>query len=143
MVSVTHVQTQTHGRPNRAYTIHSRPHAAATSQFRLLIILHSGDRSCVVRILMPQFGPGHASLLLHTVVSAQVPDDVPCIVVAHEFVDALPVHIFRKDEERGWVEVLVDEPPASPGPRVRCLLPASGLLVCCSESSASEYQMDA
>lgn len=49
----------------------------------------------------------------------QVPDGMPCIVLAHEFFDALPVHVFRRDVHRGWLEVLVDEPPASDSPRVR------------------------
>ena len=48
----------------------------------------------------------------------QVPSELPCIVVANEFLDALPVHIFRRDEQRGWLEVLVDEPPTSTSKRV-------------------------
>lgn len=55
----------------------------------------------------------------------QVPEDFPCIIVAHEFLDALPVHIFRKDPQRGWLEVLVDEPPASSGERVCSLVSLS------------------
>jgi SAM-dependent MidA family methyltransferase len=52
----------------------------------------------------------------------QVPAEHPCIIIGHEFLDALPVHIFRKDPERGWLEVLVDEPPSPTSSRVRPLL---------------------
>lgn len=37
----------------------------------------------------------------------EVPDDLPTIYIAHEFLDALPVHQFQKTE-RGWCERLVD-----------------------------------
>jgi SAM-dependent MidA family methyltransferase len=49
----------------------------------------------------------------------QVPKDMPCIVMAHEFLDALPVHVFKHDEERGWLEVLIDEEPNAADPKVR------------------------
>eukprot|EP00192_Tetraselmis_astigmatica_P004121 CAMPEP_0117682992 /NCGR_PEP_ID=MMETSP0804-20121206/20064_1 /TAXON_ID=1074897 /ORGANISM="Tetraselmis astigmatica, Strain CCMP880" /LENGTH=496 /DNA_ID=CAMNT_0005493359 /DNA_START=181 /DNA_END=1672 /DNA_ORIENTATION=+ len=38
----------------------------------------------------------------------EVPSDGPTIYIAHEFLDALPVHQFQKSD-RGWVERLVDE----------------------------------
>ena len=57
------------------------------------------------------------------VCAVQVPKDIPCIVMAHEFLDALPVHVFRHDEQRGWLEVLVDEEPDPEAPGVRCNLP--------------------
>jgi SAM-dependent MidA family methyltransferase len=38
---------------------------------------------------------------------AEVPSTAPCVVIGHEFFDALPVHQF-KYTERGWREVLVD-----------------------------------
>lgn len=42
------------------------------------------------------------------------PDDPPTVYIAHEFMDALPVHQFQKTE-RGWCERLVDiAPPNSP-----------------------------
>jgi NADH dehydrogenase [ubiquinone] 1 alpha subcomplex assembly factor 7 len=41
-------------------------------------------------------------------------DDPPTLYIAHEFIDALPVHQFQKTE-RGWCERLVDiAPPNSP-----------------------------
>ena len=39
---------------------------------------------------------------------SEVPQDAPSLFLAHEFFDALPVHQFRKTEDRGWVELLVD-----------------------------------
>lgn len=36
-----------------------------------------------------------------------VPNKFSCFL-AHEFFDALPVHILKKSEDRGWLEVLVD-----------------------------------
>lgn len=53
----------------------------------------------------------------------QVPKDMPCIVMGHEFLDALPVHVFRHDEQRGWLEVLVDEEPNTDDHRVRATAP--------------------
>lgn len=40
----------------------------------------------------------------------QVPseDGVPELVIAHEFLDALPVHQFVKTDDRGWCEAVVD-----------------------------------
>lgn len=62
-----------------------------------------------------------------------VPEDLPTIYLAHEYMDALPVHQFQKTE-RGWrerlVDVATDDSPLhlrlvlSPGPT-----PASHLLV--------------
>lgn len=49
----------------------------------------------------------------------QIPDEVPSIAIAHEYLDALPVHQFVKDEKRGWLEVLVDEAQSPGDPRVR------------------------
>lgn len=41
-------------------------------------------------------------------------DDPPTLYIAHEFIDALPVHQFQKTE-RGWCERLIDiAPPNSP-----------------------------
>ena len=37
----------------------------------------------------------------------EVPDDLPTVYIAHEFLDALPVHQFQKTE-RGWCERLID-----------------------------------
>jgi hypothetical protein len=34
-----------------------------------------------------------------------VPSDGPAIYIAHEFLDALPVHQFMRDPRRGWLEV--------------------------------------
>jgi NADH dehydrogenase [ubiquinone] 1 alpha subcomplex assembly factor 7 len=34
--------------------------------------------------------------------------NAPMLVVAHEFFDALPVHQFVKDPDRGWLEKMVD-----------------------------------
>jgi NADH dehydrogenase [ubiquinone] 1 alpha subcomplex assembly factor 7 len=39
---------------------------------------------------------------------ATVPANAPAIYLAHEFLDALPVHQFVKDPQRGWLEVMVD-----------------------------------
>lgn len=44
---------------------------------------------------------------------------MPCIILGHEFLDALPVHLFKLDEERGWLEVLVDESTEPEDPHVR------------------------
>lgn len=49
----------------------------------------------------------------------QVPQDMPCIIMAHEFLDALPVHLFKLDDSRGWLEVLVDESSEAHDPHVR------------------------
>jgi hypothetical protein len=40
----------------------------------------------------------------HSSVDA-VPNNGPAIYIAHEFLDALPVHQFVKDPRRGWLEV--------------------------------------
>lgn len=40
----------------------------------------------------------------HTSLDA-VPAAGPCIYIAHEFLDALPVHQFVRDPRRGWLEV--------------------------------------
>ncbi len=42
---------------------------------------------------------------------AEVPDG-PCILIANEFFDALPIRQFRKDP-KGWCEVMVGHDPAS------------------------------
>jgi hypothetical protein len=34
-----------------------------------------------------------------------VPASAPSIYIAHEFLDALPVHQFVRDARRGWLEV--------------------------------------
>ncbi|XP_005105434.1 protein arginine methyltransferase NDUFAF7, mitochondrial [Aplysia californica] len=43
---------------------------------------------------------------------ADVPQGLSCFI-AHEFLDALPIHKFQKTEA-GWREVLVDEDPGNP-----------------------------
>jgi SAM-dependent MidA family methyltransferase len=45
--------------------------------------------------------------------------------MAHEFLDALPVHVFKHDEQRGWLEVLVDEEPNAADPKVCRATPLS------------------
>ncbi|KAF8068163.1 midA [Scenedesmus sp. PABB004] len=37
-----------------------------------------------------------------------VPRGAPALFLAHEFLDALPVHQFVRDPRRGWLEVMVD-----------------------------------
>ena len=64
---------------------------------------------------------------------ADVPDDLPTIVIAHEFFDALPVHQFQRTD-RGWRERLVDVAADDSPLHLRLVLapratPASQLLV--------------
>ncbi|XP_069483205.1 protein arginine methyltransferase NDUFAF7, mitochondrial [Ambystoma mexicanum] len=59
----------------------------------------------------------------------QVLQDVPqgfSLYLAHEFFDALPVHIFQKTE-RGWMEVLIAEDPKVPGTLAFVLAPSATL----------------
>ena len=63
----------------------------------------------------------------------EVPDDLPTVYIAHEFLDALPVHQFQKTE-RGWCERLVDVASEDSPLHFRLVLapgptPASKLLV--------------
>ena len=63
----------------------------------------------------------------------EVPDDLPTVYIAHEFLDALPVHQFQKTE-RGWCERLVDVASDDSPLHFRLVLapgptPASKLLV--------------
>lgn len=63
----------------------------------------------------------------------EVPDDLPTVYIAHEFLDALPVHQFQKTE-RGWCERLVDVASDDSPLHLRLVLapgptPASKLLV--------------
>ena len=63
----------------------------------------------------------------------EVPDDLPTVFIAHEFLDALPVHQFQKTE-RGWCERLVDVASDDSPLHFRLVLaprptPASKLLV--------------
>ena len=63
----------------------------------------------------------------------EVPDDLPTVYIAHEFLDALPVHQFQKTE-RGWCERLVDVASDDSPLHFRLVLaprptPASRLLV--------------
>lgn len=63
----------------------------------------------------------------------EVPDDTPTVYIAHEFLDALPVHQFQKTE-RGWCERLVDVASDDSPLHFRLVLaprptPASKLLV--------------
>jgi SAM-dependent MidA family methyltransferase len=44
-----------------------------------------------------------------------VPSTAPCIILAHEFFDALPVHQFQFTQ-RGWREILVDADESFDGP---------------------------
>ena len=37
-----------------------------------------------------------------------VPSHLPSLYIAHEFLDALPVHQFVHDPQRGWLEKMVD-----------------------------------
>lgn len=62
-----------------------------------------------------------------------MPDDLPTVFIAHEFLDALPVHQFQKTE-RGWCERLVDVASDDSPLHFRLVLapgptPASKLLV--------------
>ena len=62
-----------------------------------------------------------------------VPRGTPCVVIAHELFDALPVHQFVKTE-RGWVEKLVDVAEAESDAPLRFVLspgatPASRILL--------------
>lgn len=65
--------------------------------------------------------------------------DAPCLILAHEFLDCLPVHHFYFDKEKGWIECLVDIDPflsspynfrfiLSPGPTVASLTYVSRFL---------------
>ena len=57
---------------------------------------------------LARFHDGVASVSWHAEI-ADVPHGVPTIVIAHEFLDALPTHVFRRQERDGaWREVLVD-----------------------------------
>ncbi|KAL6747246.1 S-adenosyl-L-methionine-dependent methyltransferase [Haematococcus lacustris] len=66
-----------------------------------------------------------------------VPRSLPALFIAHEYFDALPVHQFVKDPQRGWVEKMVDveEGGEGEGPQgLRLVLspaatPAAALLV--------------
>ena len=63
----------------------------------------------------------------------EVPHDLPTVYIAHEFLDALPVHQFQKTE-RGWCERLIDVASDDSPLHFRLVLsprptPASKLLV--------------
>lgn len=63
----------------------------------------------------------------------EVPKKLPTVYIAHEFMDALPVHQFQKTE-RGWCERLVDIASDDSPLHLRLVLaprptPASKLLV--------------
>lgn len=63
----------------------------------------------------------------------EVPEQLPTVYIAHEFMDALPVHQFQKTE-RGWCERLVDIASDDSPLHLRLVLaprptPASKLLV--------------
>ncbi|DBA72425.1 TPA: hypothetical protein ACH3X2_010456 [Trebouxia sp. C0005] len=63
----------------------------------------------------------------------EIPDDLPTVYIAHEFLDALPVHQFQKTE-RGWCERLIDVASDESPLHFRLVLsprptPASKLLV--------------
>ena len=63
----------------------------------------------------------------------EVPKELPSVYIAHEFMDALPVHQFQKTE-RGWCERLVDIASDDSPLHLRLVLaprptPASKLLV--------------
>ncbi|KAF2078047.1 hypothetical protein CYY_000685 [Polysphondylium violaceum] len=46
----------------------------------------------------------------------QVPQGLPTLFVAQEFFDALPIHIFQFNKDKGWCEVMVDEDITYGGP---------------------------
>jgi NADH dehydrogenase [ubiquinone] 1 alpha subcomplex assembly factor 7 len=46
----------------------------------------------------------HVQVHWHASLDA-VPNDGPAVYIAHEFLDALPVHQFMRDPRRGWLEV--------------------------------------
>jgi hypothetical protein len=54
--------------------------------------------------LVPPLAPSLPQVFLHASLDA-VPTHGPTIYLAHEFLDALPVHQFVRDPRRGWLEV--------------------------------------
>eukprot|EP00216_Chloropicon_sp_CCMP2111_P003651 CAMPEP_0198243122 /NCGR_PEP_ID=MMETSP1446-20131203/24740_1 /TAXON_ID=1461542 ORGANISM="Unidentified sp, Strain CCMP2111" /NCGR_SAMPLE_ID=MMETSP1446 /ASSEMBLY_ACC=CAM_ASM_001112 /LENGTH=488 /DNA_ID=CAMNT_0043926851 /DNA_START=92 /DNA_END=1558 /DNA_ORIENTATION=+ len=56
----------------------------------------------------PSYDPGKRGQVHWHRTLLDVPNDNVCsIYIGHEFLDALPVHLFTKDEKHGWSEVLV------------------------------------
>ena len=51
---------------------------------------------------------GHPNRVLWHSALDSVPRDVPSLYIAHELFDALPAHQFVRDDQRGWLEKMVD-----------------------------------
>jgi hypothetical protein len=89
--------------------LHLDPDVAPALLLLLLLLLL--PRLLLPRLLLPRLLLPPLLLLLlllqvhwHSSLDA-VPTAGPSIYIAHEFLDALPVHQFVRDARRGWCEV--------------------------------------
>ncbi|CAM6127199.1 unnamed protein product [Calypogeia fissa] len=80
---------------------------AKFTEFSSAVRIHFVECSPTLRT-MQEKALGFASMpkLWHMELQ-EVPRGVPCVIIAHEFFDALPIHQFQKTS-RGWGEKLVD-----------------------------------